>query len=230
MSKMRIVNIVCILGCMLIYLLIGSGGYVLLGQNTPDDILKGICGDGAYFNRSGAHNDGCCMADNATHNATHNGTHPNYLNEHFGNEGYHDNYYGGVGYGNKTPSPPDDTMCSSHLMVTVALARFCVLIKVACSFGMIVFVVRVVSFSETVRRAGHRAAHSTVEYVSSFTPPIDAPRALTTLHFREKKRHSLRGVRLVLFWYHSNLLSTESFLISPLSNLNAVWTERVFER
>lgn len=146
MSKMRIVNIVCILGCMLIYLLIGSGGYVLLGQNTPDDILKGICGDGAYFNRSGAHNDGCCMADNATHNATHNGTHPNYLNEHFGNEGYHDNYYGGVGYGNKTPSPPDDTMCSSHLMVTVALARFCVLIKVACSFGMIVFVVRVVSF------------------------------------------------------------------------------------
>lgn len=40
MSKMRIVNIVCIVGCMLIYLLIGSGGYVAVADHDTTTKTK----------------------------------------------------------------------------------------------------------------------------------------------------------------------------------------------
>lgn len=115
--------------------------YVLLGQATPDDILKGVCGDGAYFNKTGAKNAGCCVVDpNHTNHTNHthhrNGTPPSFLNDYYGDETVHSSYYhDGV-------ASSDVTTCSSHVLSVVVIARFCVLIKVACSFGMIVYVAR----------------------------------------------------------------------------------------
>jgi len=115
LGRMKIVNLVCIVGCMTIYLVIGAGGYVMLGGATPDDILKGICGSTGYFNKSAASGDGCCMVRNGS-----NGT-------------------GGNDYLRDDPSHDP---CSSRVEDSVAIARLCVLIKVACSFGMITFVAR----------------------------------------------------------------------------------------
>jgi len=38
--------------------------------------------------------------------------------------------------------PPAGQECSSAVLGAIAIARFCVLVKVSCSFGMIVFVAR----------------------------------------------------------------------------------------
>ena len=101
----------------------------MLGNQTPDDILLGICGDTNHFNRTigGSHPKGCCVIP---HNMS---TASNYL-------GPADEWDFGDPFGNSTPSA--EPTCSTQVQGVVALARFCVLAKVASSFGMITFVAR----------------------------------------------------------------------------------------
>jgi hypothetical protein len=93
--------------------------------------LKGVCGTTAYYDEKGAGGDGCCITD-----AHKNGTFENYLADAGVNTAT--DYY----RTDALTKYEDNLTCSKHVHIAVIIARVCVLIKVACSFGMIVYICR----------------------------------------------------------------------------------------